>query len=395
MSVRWRTPPGGRWGWGRRRIATSVRGLRLIAAVATLAIVSVACSGSSTSQAGPSGASTPAGTGLKIAFVYDGAMDDGSWNSSHAAAMAYVQKQLPGASITNLASIAPGDQARATFQGLGTQGVQLVIATTYYQPDVLAVAKDFPNTKFISWAGYKTTPNVGGYSLATEDGRYLDGIIAGSVTKSNIVGYPAGYPIGEVVRGIDAFTLGALTVNPSIKVIPLWINSWYDPTKEREAAQALVNQGADILATETNSPAVGSVAARANAGFIGYGWNQSSFAPKQWLSSFIFNWGPYYLAQAKAVQDGTWKPAIYYGGLAQGDITMSPFGPAVPKSTVALVQQKMAQLASGKIHIFDGPIYNNTGKLQLKPGQMITGAQPLTNCCDWLVKGVEGTVPKG
>lgn len=371
------------------------RGLRMIVAVAALALVSAACNGNSGNQAPPSGGAGSAGAGLKIAFVYDGAMDDGSWNSSHAAAMAYVQKQLPGASITNLANISPGDQARATFQDLGSQGIQLVIGTTYYQPDVLAVAKDFPNTKFISWAGYKTTPNVGGYSLATEDGRYLDGIIAGSITKSNIIGYPAGYPIGEVVRGIDAFTLGAQTVNPNVKVIPLWINSWYDPPKEREAAQALVNKGADILATETNSPAVGSVAARSDVGFIGYGWNQSSFAPDQWLSSFIFNWGPYYLAQAKAVEDGSWNPAIYYGGLAQGDITMSPFGSAVPQPTVALVQEKLKEIASSKISVFAGPIQDNTGKVRVPAGQTITGAQDLTNCCDWLVKGVQGTVPTG
>ncbi len=371
-------------------IAMTVRGLRLIAAVATLTLLSAACGGSSGSQAG---SSALAGAGLTIAAVYSGVLDDGAWDSSDLAAMQYVQKNLPGAKITSFTNITAGNVARATFQNLGTTGVKLVISFSFTQPDVLAVAKDFPNTKFLSWSGYTTAPNVGGFSLATYEGRYLDGIVAGSATKSNIVGYVAGYPVPSIVEEINAFTLGAQTVNPNIKVIPLWINSYYDPTKEREAAQALVNQGADILTGTTSSPAVGSVATRSNVGFIGYGWNQTSFAPTRWLSSFIMNWGPYYLAQAKSVLDGSWTPGIYFGGLHEGDITMSPFGSAVPQSAKTLVQQKMGELASGTSHIFVGPITDNTGKVRVPAGQTITGVQDLTACCDWLIKGVEGTVP--
>jgi len=330
---------------------------------------------------------------LKVAFVYDGSIDDGGWNTSHHAGMEYLVKNLPGVQVTELENIAPGDKARATFQDLGTQGYQLVVGTTYYQDDVLAVGKDFPDTVFLTWGGDKTAANVGQFNLATEDGRYLDGIVAGSMTKDNIIGYVGGYPIPEVIRGIDAFILGAQSVNPDVKVIPLMVNSWYDPSNERNAAQSLVDQGADVLGHEMNSPAVPSVAERSDAYVVGYGWNQEARSPKAWLSSFVFNWGPYFLQQAQAIADGTWKPSVYYGGMAQDGITMSPFGPDVPQNVIDLVNEKEAAIKSGSLDVLAGPIVDNQGNTVVQDGSTISVTDRPT-CCDWYAEGVEGTVPK-
>jgi len=365
---------------------------RRIGALLVLMLVGAACGGGGGPQGSQSNGGTK-GANLKVAFVYDGSIDDGGWNTSHHAGEQYLLKHLPGVQATELENIAPGDKARATFQDLGTQGYQLVVGTTYYQDDVLAVAKDYPDTVFLTWGGDKTAANVGQFNLATEDGRYLDGIVAGSMTKDNTIGYVGGYPIPEVIRGINAFILGAQTVNPKVKIIPLMVNSWYDPSKERAAAQSLVDQGTDVIGHEMNSPAVPSVAQRNGVYVVGYGWNQEARSPKAWLSSFIFNWGPYFLQQAQAVADKTWKPSVYYGGLAQNGITMSPFGPAVPKSVVDLVNEKEKAIKDGSLDVLAGPITDNQGKVEVAAGATIPVAQRPT-CCDWYAAGVEGTVPK-
>jgi len=370
---------------------------RRTAALIALMVIGVACGGGGGGGGGTPSSNategTTAATNLKVAFVYDGAIDDGGWNTSHHAGEQYLVKHLPGVQVTELENISPGDKARATFQDLGTQGYQLVVGTTYYQDDMEAVANDYPDTVFLNWGGDKTAANIGQFNLATEDGRYLDGIVAGSMTKDNIIGYVGGYPIPEVIRGINAFILGAQTVNPKVKVIPLMVNSWYDPAKERDAAQSLVDQGADVLGHEMNSPAVPSVAERNGAYVVGYGWNQEARSPKYWLSSFIFNWGPYYLQQAQAVADGKWKPSVYYGGLAQDGITMSPFGPDVPKTVVDLVNKDEAAIKSGSLDVLAGPIEDNKGNTVVAAGKTIPVADR-PNCCDWYAAGVEGTVPK-
>jgi basic membrane protein A and related proteins len=373
-----------------------------MAGLVALGLLAAACGGGTTGTQSPGGGATVQptgeapgqGEGLKIAFVYDGTTDDGGWNTSHHAGLEYVKENLPGAEFTELEEIAPGDQARATFQDLAAQGFNLIVGTTYYEPDVLAVAGDFPDTKFLTWGGTETAENVSQYDLATEDGRYLDGIVAGSISERNLIGYPAGFPIPEVVRGINAFVLGAQSVNPDVTVIPLMINSWYDPPKEREAAQSLANQGVDILVHELNSPAVATVAERNGIHVIGYGWNQEARSPSSWLSSFIFNWGPYYLEQAQAVIDGDWSSGRFYGGLGEDAITMSPFGPDVPQDVVDLVNQRMQEIASGELDVLAGPITDNKGSVQVPEGSTIPKEERAA-CCDWYAEGVRGSVPTG
>lgn len=366
-----------------------------LVALSSIALILGACSDPSGGGGGGSGGgdNSTAGEGLKIAFIYGaGPLDDGGWNTSFLAAADYVQEKLPAATITAIENTAPGDQARATSEDLASQGYDLIVGTTFYQPDQLAVAPDFPDTKFIGWGGWKTAPNIGQFSGATEDGRYLDGIVAASMTDSNVIGYPAGYPIPEVVRGINAFTLGAQTVNPDVQVIPAYVNSWYDPAKERQASQSLVDSGADVLVMETNSPAVASVAERSGVWMMGYGWDQSARSPETWLGSFTFTWGPYILTQAQAILDGSWEPEVYYGGIDDGMVGLSPLGSDVPQDVQDLVDQKMKEISSGELDVFAGPIYNNEGDLRVQEGETIP-VEERPECCDYYVQGVQGSVP--
>ncbi|MFN8233880.1 MAG: BMP family ABC transporter substrate-binding protein [Actinomycetota bacterium] len=334
------------------------------------------------------------GAGYQIAFLYDGPIDDGGWNTSFKAAADSVGEQLPGATITNIENVSPGDQLQAAMSDLASQGYDLIVGTQFAQPDMLKIAPDFPDTKFLGWGGWKTADNVGQFSGATEDGRYLDGIVAGSVTEANIVGYVAGFPIPEVVRGINAFILGAQSVNPDVQVIPVYTNSWYDPAKEREAAQSLVDAGADILVMETNTPAVASVAERNGVGMIGYGWDQSARSPNTWLSSFTFDWGPHLAGQAVAVVDGTWQPEVFYGGVADEMVGLSPFGSGVPQEVQDLTEEQKQAIASGALDVLAGPISDNQGTVVVSEGETIP-PEERPNCCDWYAAGIQGTVPSG
>lgn len=370
------------------------RGLGVPTLLVAVMLVAAACSSGGSDGGGGGGGDEQPGAGISVGFVYDGATDDGGWNTSHEAGRQYLLEQLPGVETVNIEGIAPGEQARATFEDLATQGFDLVVGTTFYQADALAVAKDFPDTKFVTWGGWKTADNVGQYSLATEDGRYLDGIVAGSLTETGTIGYTGGFAIEEVVRGINAFGLGVQSVNPSATIVPVYTNSWWDPPKEREAAESLVDSGADILVHELNSPATASVASRRGVWLIGYGWNQEATAPEHWLSSFVFNWGPYYVDQVEAIADGTWTPEVYYGGIADGVVTMSPFGEIVPQEVVGRVEEVEQQIASGEFDVFAGPIADNQGQVRVADGETISVAERPA-CCDWYVENVEGSVPQG
>lgn len=366
---------------------------RGLAALFFLALVAAACGdegGGGGQQPGGATGAQP-GEGTRIAFVYDGAIDDGGWNSSHDRGRQYMIDNFAGVETVTVEEIAPGDQARATFEDLATQGYDLIVGTTFYQDDVKAIAPDFPETKFVSWGGYEAGDNFGAYSLATEDGRYLDGLVAGSVTQSNIIGYPGGFAIEEVNRGINAFMKGVQEVNPGAKVIAVFTNSWYDPPKERQAAQSLVDAGADILVHELNSPATASVAEKAGIYHMGYGYDQSSYAPDSWLGTFTFDWGPYYLAQAEAIADGTWAPELYYAGIPQDGIGLAPFGPAVPQDVIDLVEQRRAEIADGTFDVLAGPMVDNEGNVQVPEGETIP-FEERPACCTWLLEGVEGSV---
>ena len=331
------------------------------------------------------------GSGYSVAFVFDLFIEDGGWNTTHYRGAQQVQEAFPGLDVQILEEISPGPAATNAFEDLAADGVDLIIGTTYFMPDVMPVAEQFPDTKFLTWAGWQTADNVGHFDGATEDGRYLDGLIAGSVTESGVIGYPAGYPIEEVNRAINAFTIGVREVNPDAVVQVVYINSWYDPPVEQQAAEALANGGADVLAHELNSPAVASVAEDRGLNIIGYSSDRSEVAPNAWLSSFTFEWGPYYIDQVQQMIDGTWEPALTYGGLQAGMIGNSPYGKDVTDEMLALVNERRQQILDGTFDYFAGPIMDNEGNVQVPEGGTIP-FEERTTCCLWLIEGVEGSI---
>ena len=331
---------------------------------------------------------------LRIAFMYDGEIDDGRWNEAHENGRQYLIANMDGIETTFVENLSPGSEFQAAFEDFGSQGYDLVICTTWCQDDVLVVAPNNPDTVYLSWGGYQTAPNVGHFDGATEDGRYLDGLVAGSQPGVELIGYVGGFAIEEVVRGVNAFMIGAREINPDIETQVVWVNSWYDPAAEQQAAQALVDAGADLLAAEVNAPAVASVAEASGIGYIHYGIDGSGLAPNSWLSGFTFNWGPYYLSQAQALADGTWEPALTYGGLRDGVVGMSPFGDAVTAETIALVEQRRQEIVDGTFDYFAGPITDNQGNVVVADGATIAWEER-TLCCQWLIEGVIGEIPAG
>jgi basic membrane protein A and related proteins len=267
-----------------------------------------------------------------------------------------------------------------------------VIGTTFYQDDMMDVAAANPDVTFLTWAGYETAENVGHFDGASEDGRYLDGMVAGMLTESNIIGYAAGFPYNEVNRAVNAFTLGAQSVNPDVEVQLVYLNTWFDPAAEQQAAEALMNAGADVLAHEVGAQVYATVAAQNDGYVIGYTNDWSQIEPDAWASSFLYDWSGYYVSQVQAVVDGTWEPAIAFGGLKDGFISFAPYGPAVTPEILEMVEAKKQEIIDGTFDMFAGPITDNTGAVAIAEGETVP-FETRTECCQWLVDGVVGEIP--
>lgn len=375
---------------------------RLFAVLAVFGLLAAACGSDSTTAADDAAANDAAaddstadaaidGSGYSVAFLLDGFLDDGGWNSTFGRAIEEVRVAYPGLDAQVLEEIAAGQATTNTAEDLAADGVDMVVATFFSQPDILAISNEYPDTIFLTWAGFETTANVGHYDAATEDGRYLDGLIAGSITESGIIGYPAGFPIEEVNRALNAFTIGVREVNPEAVVQAVYINSWYDPPVEQQAAEALVNSGADVLAHELNSPAVASVAEDRGLNVIGYTSDRSAEAPTAWLSSFRFEWGPYFITQIEDMINGAWEPALTYGGLADDMIGAGPYGPEVTDDILALVEERREQIIGGTFDYFAGPLVDNEGNVQVAEGETIP-LEERSICCLWLIEGIEGSI---
>lgn len=329
---------------------------------------------------------------LKVVMILDGSADDGGWNTAHARGGEAIAEAFPGVELVTLESIDPGQTATNAFDDAASGGADVVIGTTYYQDDMMTIAADYPEVVFLTWAGYEVADNVGHYDGASEDGRYLDGIVAGSLSESNLIGYAAGFPFNEVNRAINAFTLGARSVNPDAEVQVVYLNTWFDPAAEQQAAEALVNAGADVLAHEVGAQVYATVAAQSGGHVIGYTNDWSEIEPEAWASSFLYDWGGYYVSQVQAVVDGTWEPAITFGGLADGFIGFAPYGPDVTEETRALIEERKAAITDGSFDMFAGPITDNQGNVVIAEGETIPFEERI-ECCQWLVEGVIGEIP--
>lgn len=331
---------------------------------------------------------------LKVAFVYVGPVGDGGWTFQHDQGRLAIEKEF-GARIktTYVDNVPETADAERVIRQLAADGNQLIFTTSFgFMDPTIKVAKLFPKVHFVHATGYKTAANVGTYQTRFYEGAYLLGIIAGKMTKTNVLGFVASYPVPEVVRNLDAYTMGARSVNPKVKTKIVWVNTWYDPGKERQAAETLVAQGADMLAQNTDSPAVVQVAQEKGVHAFGWDTDMAKYGPKAQLSANTENWGVYYSQQVKQQLAGTWKPSQTLWGLKEDLVRLSPLNAAVPADVAKLFAEKKQAIIDGKLVPFAGPLKDNQGKVRVAAGAALPLDQLMS--INWLVDGIEGTLPK-
>ncbi|KKM12842.1 membrane protein [Clostridiales bacterium PH28_bin88] len=335
----------------------------------------------------------PAEEKLKVGFVYVGPVGDAGWTWAHDQGRQYLEKELPYVQTMYYESVPEGADAERVMTEMVEKGAKVIFATSYgFMDYMLNVAKKYPDVTFLHNSGYKTDKNMGTYFGRMYQPRYLSGIVAGKMTKSNVIGYVAAFPIPEVVRGINAFTLGVRSVNPNAKVKVVWTSTWFDPPKEKDAAMSLLEVGADVIAQHQDTPGPQQAAEEKGAFAIGYNSDMRKFAPKANLTSPVWNWGPYYVRTVKAVKEGTWKSEEYWGPMSDGIVDLGPYSDLVPEEVKKLVDAKKQEILSGKWDVFWGPIKDQTGAVKVAEGQKMTDAEMLS--FDWFVEGVEGTITK-
>ncbi|MFZ2386707.1 MAG: BMP family ABC transporter substrate-binding protein [Polaromonas sp.] len=332
----------------------------------------------------------PAKASLKIGFVYVTPVTDAGWVHQHEEGRKAVEAALGDrVATTYVQDVAEGADAERVIRDLASQGNQLIFTPSFgYMEPTLKVAKDFPNVKFESITGYKTAANVAVANARYYEGRYLAGIAAGRLASS--AGYVAGFPIPEVIQGINAFTLGMRSVNPRATVKVVWLGAWFDPPREREAAMALFNQGVEIMAFHTGSTAVMSAAQERGKLAIAYHSDMRKVAPDAQVLAITHQWGNYYTRRAQAVLDGSWKSAALWGGVKEGMIRVDSFGPKVPKQVADEVLARQRDIVAGKLQPFKArtALMDNEGHEVLAAGKAFTDEQILG--MNFLVQGVQG-----
>ncbi len=339
----------------------------------------------------PAAATKPAP--LKIAFAYVGPVGDSGWTFAHDNARKAVEKEFGDKVVTSFVEKVPESaDAERVFRDLAGQGNKLIFGTTFgYMEPMLKLAPDFKDVKFEHATGYKTAENLRTYDSRTYEGAYMAGIIAGKMTKTNTLGVVGSIPIPEVIRNINSFTMGAQSVNPKIKTKVVWVNEWFNPPKETEAATALINGGADILMQNTDSPAVLKTAEEKGKRAFGWDSDMTAYGPKAHLGSAIINWAPYYIKATKDALDGKWATGSVWWGVKEGAIDLVSMASDVPADAKAKVDEVRAGLKAGTFHPWTGPIVDQAGKEILAKG--VVADDKFLGGVKFYVKGVEGKVP--
>ena len=344
----------------------------------------------------PAAASAPApakADPLKIAFAYVGPVGDGGWTFAHDNARKALEKEYGDKIVTSFVESVPESaDAERVIRDMAGQGNKLIFGTTFgYMEPMLKVAADHPDVKFEHATGYKTAENMRTYDSRTYEGAYMAGVIAGKMTQSNTLGVVASIPIPEVIRNINSFTLGAQSTNPGITTKVVWVNEWFNPPKETEAATALINGGADILFQNTDSSAVLQTAEK--MGKRGFGWDSdmTAYGPKAHLGSAIINWAPYYIKTVGEVLDGKWATGQTWWGVKEGAIDLVSLAADVPEEAKKALDDVKAGLKAGSYNIWKGPISDNTGKEVLAKDAVAD--DKFLGGINFFVKGVEGKVP--
>ena len=330
---------------------------------------------------------------LKIAFAYVGPVGDGGWTFAHDNGRKAVEKEFGDKVVTSFVEKVPeAADAERVFRDMIGQGNKLIFGTTFgYMEPMLKVAADNKGVKFEHATGYKTAENLRTYDSRTYEGAYMAGIIAGAMTKSNTLGVVGSVPIPEVIRNLNSFTLGAQSVNPKIKTKVVWVNEWFNPPKETEAATSLINGGADVLFQNTDSAAVLKTAEEKGKRAFGWDSDMTAYGPKAHLASSIINWGPYYIKATRDALEGKWATGKAWWGVKEGAIDIVSIAEDVPAETKAKVEEVKKGLADGSFVIWKGPIVDNTGKEQLAKDAVADDA--FLGGLSFYVKGVEGKIP--
>ena len=331
---------------------------------------------------------------LKACWVYPGPHNDGGFSEQHDLGRQAVQKEFGDKvdATTYVESVAEGPDAERVIERLARSGCGLIFTTSFgFMDPTLKVAGQFPKVKFEHMSGYKTADNMATYNLRWYQGRYVQGQIAAKMSKAGVAGYIVSFPIPEVIMGIDAFMLGAQSVNPDFKVKIVWVNTWFDPGKEADAAKTLADQGADILVQHTDSPAAIQVAEQRGIYAFGQSADMLKFGPKAQLASLIDEWAPYYIKEVKAALDGTWKTHETWAGMADGDVVLGPLM-NMPDDVKAMAEKSIEDIKSGKLVVFSGPVTKQDGTVVVKEGEVMPDAD--INSLNYYVKGIDAQLPQ-
>jgi basic membrane protein A len=380
----------------------SKRALLKVATLSALgALALAACSkkeepapATSASAAAPMAAASAAEP-LKAAWVYIWTAGDAGWTFAHDLGRKEVEAQLGDKVKTTIVEKVPeGADAERVIRDLATQGNKVIFATSFgYMEPMVKVAAEFPDVKFEHATGYKTAPNLGIYDSKFYEVAYMAGLVAGKMTKTNTIGFVGSFPIPEVLRNINAFTLGAQSVNPKVKTKVVWVSTWSDPPKEGDAAQSLINGGADVLLQNTDSTAVLQTAEKNGKYAFGWDSDMSAFATKAHLGSAVANWGPIYKKEVKEVMDGTWKSERIVWGVKEGANDFIKVAEVVPADIKAKIDEIKSGMKAGTFEVFTGPIVGADGKEHL--AKDAKADQDWKDKVDFYVKGVEGKIPSG
>jgi len=330
----------------------------------------------------------------KVAFIYIGQPGDLGWTYEHDRGRLMLEEALGDQVETiTIPDVPEGPDAEKTIRDVVEAGADIVFTTSFgYMDPTATVAADYPDVVFEHCSGYVTGENMAAYFGRIYQPRYLSGLVAGSYLEDGFIGYVAAFPIPEVVRGINAFTLGVRDVNPDATVRVVWTNTWYDPVIEREAAVALLDEGAELIAQHQDTTEPQKAAAEAGKNSIGYDSDMAQFVGDTVLTSPIWNWGTYYTSTVQAVLDGTWETHSYWGGLEDDVVKLADFSPLVSDDVIALVDEKKAEIVGGTTDVFCGPINDQNGELQIAEGECMADGDMLGMA--WFVEGVEGTIPE-
>lgn len=331
---------------------------------------------------------------LKVGFVYVGPIGDHGWSYQHDQGRLAVEEHFGDrVETTFVENVSEGADAARVIRNLAQSGHELIFTTSFgFMNPTLKVARQYPNVKFEHATGYKETDNVATYISKTYEGRYVAGYIASQMTKSNKIGYIASFPIPEVIRDINAVQLALDKYNPEAELKVIWVNSWFDPGKEADAANAMMDQGVDVILQHTDSPAAMQAAERRGVYAVGQASDMSKFGPKAHLLSVVDNWAPHYIARTQAVLDGTWESGEMVEGMAEDAIVIPSFSDSIPAEVVAEAHRLIQGIRDGSFHVFQGPIKNQKGEVMVAEGEVLPWSD--LEKLNWFVEGINAEIPQ-